>query len=411
MGRTRRAVARTVSAAVLVGSAGAAAGALHSALNAVLLRRPLADPPPAGEAVSVLLPVRDEADDVVGCLEAVLASTGVPEMEVLVLDDGSTDGTGALARSVAARDARVRVLDGDPPPPGWLGKPHALHRLGGLATGTALVTVDADVRVAPTALAASVDLLRRHGLALVSPYPRQVAVGPAERLVQPLLQWSWLTLLPLRVAERSPRPSLGAANGQLMALDAAVLARAGGFAAARSAVLDDLALLRAVKAVGGRGGVADGTALASCRMYRSWEDLREGYSKSLWSAVGGPAGCAALVAAGSLVWLLPPVAALAGSRTGAVGYAAAVAGRAVCARRTGGRAWPDALAHPVSVALAGHLAVRSVRGRAGGTLAWKGRALPGARRAGGRAERAGPVGSAYPGRTAAHGAARRREQP
>ena len=403
-------LARAARVVVGLGSVAAAAGALHSAVNAVLLRRPLEAPPPVDEAVSVLLPVRDEAEDVVACLGAVLASTGVPDLEVLVLDDGSTDGTGALARSVAAGDARVRVVDGVPPPPGWLGKPHALHRLGALATGSVLVTVDADVRLGPTALAAGVDLLRRHDLALVSPYPRQLALGPAERLVQPLLQWSWLTLLPLRAAERSPRPSLGAANGQLMVLDAALLARAGGFAAARSAVLDDLALLRAVKAAGGRGGVADGTALATCRMYRSWEDLREGYAKSLWSAVGGPLGCAALVAAGAVVWVLPPLAALTGSRVGAAGYAAAVAGRVVCARRTGGRAWPDALAHPVSVVVLGRLAVRSVRGRAAGTLAWKGRALPA-----GRAEPpSGPAGRgrpAYPGRTAAHRVARRRGEP
>lgn len=399
-------------AAVLVGSVAAAGGALHCAVNAVLLRRPLADPPPVAEAVSVLLPVRDEAEHVVACLEAVLACTGVPGLEVLVLDDGSTDATAALARAVAARDPRVRVMAGSPPPPGWLGKPHALHQLGAVATGSVLVTLDADVRLAPAALAAGVDLLRRHGLALVSPYPRQEAVSAAERLVQPLLQWSWLTLLPLRLAETSPRPSLGAANGQLMVLDAAVLERTGGFAAVASAVLDDVALLRAVKAAGGRGGVADGTTLATCRMYRSWEEVREGYSKSLWSAAGSPAGAVALVAALALVWLLPPAAALAGSRVGAAGYAAAVVGRVVCALRTGGRPWPDPAAHPVSVALLAHLVVRSARRRARGALVWKGRLLPGAPagqgsgRGGGVAPRARRVAPAYPGRTAPHEAAR-----
>ncbi len=350
--------------------------AIHTAVNAALLRRPLAVPPPSAERVSALLPVRDEAHQVGGCLAALLSSTAVPDLEVLVLDDGSRDGTAEAARRAAAGDPRVRVLAGAPLPPGWLGKPHALSQLAAAATGTALVCLDADVRLAPHALAGSVDLLRRHHLDLVSPYPRQLAVTPAERLVQPLLQWSWLATLPLRLAERSPRPSLSAANGQLTALDAAALARAGGFAAVRAEVLDDVALVRAVKAAGGRGGVADGTSLATCRMYDGWPALRDGYAKSLWSATGSPAAAAGLVAALGAVFVVPPAAALLGSRAGAVGWAAAVASRVVAARRTGGRAWPDALAHPASVAVLGWLVGRSWWLRQRGGLAWKGRALP-----------------------------------
>ncbi len=361
--------------AVRAGSTGAVVLALHTAVNAALLRRPLAAPSAVAERVSVLLPVRDEAGHVGACLRAVLASTGVPDLEVLVLDDGSTDGTAAEVREVADDDARVRLLTGAPLPPGWLGKPHALHQLAAAATGAVLVCLDADVRLAPHALAASVDLLRRHRLDLVSPYPRQLAVTPAERLVQPLLQWSWLATLPLRLAECSPRPSLSAANGQLMALDADALERAGGFAVVRAEVLDDVALVRAVKAAGGRGGVADGTDLATCRMYDGWPAVRDGYAKSLWSATGSPAGAAALVAAMGLVFVVPPLAALGGSPAGLVGWAAAVASRVVAARRTGGRAWPDALAHPASVVVLASLVVRSVRLRRTGGLAWKGRAL------------------------------------
>ncbi|MGQ7295595.1 glycosyltransferase [Quadrisphaera sp. KR29] len=368
--------------AVQAASAAAVLLAAHTAVNAALLRRPAGAPPPVAERVSVLLPVRDEAHQVGGALAAVLASTGVPDLEVLVLDDGSADGTAAAARDAAAGDPRVQVLAGAPLAAGWLGKPHALAQLAHAATGSVLVCLDADVRLAPRGLAATVDLLRRHGLALVSPYPRQVAVTPAERLVQPLLQWSWLATLPLRLAERSPRPSLSAANGQLMALDAAALERAGGFAAVRAEVLDDVALVRAVKAAGGRGGVADGTALATCRMYDGWPALRDGYAKSLWSATGSPAGAAALVAALAAVFVLPPAAALtglggrAGRWAGLAGCAAGVASRAVAARRTGGRAWPDALAHPVSVGVLCALVVRSWRLRRTGGLAWKGRALP-----------------------------------
>ena len=227
-------------------------------------------------------------------------------------------------------------------PPGWLGKPWACAQLAAATDADVLVFVDADVRLAPGAVPAAVALLLAAGLDVVCPFPRQLAVTPAERLVQPLLQWSWLTTLPLRLAERSPRPSLTAACGQFLVVRRAALERAGGFAAVRAAVFDDLALVRAVKASGGRGGVVDGTALATCRMYASWPELRDGYGKSLWAAFGSPPAAVAVLAGLTLVYVVPPIAALRGSRAGLAGYLAAVASRVVAARATGGRAWPDA---------------------------------------------------------------------
>jgi len=363
---------------VAAASIGAAAATAHTAVNATLLRRPRPDPPPAPVPVSVLLPVRDEAHRVETCLRALLAQTGVGRLEILVLDDGSADGTAEVVRRVAAGDERVAVLAGRPLPPGWLGKPHACQQLAEVADpGSAvLVFVDADVVLAPHAVAATVDLLDAAGLDLVSPYPRQLAGSAAERLVQPLLQWSWLTFLPLRLAERPGHPSLSAANGQLLAVRRSAYRRAGGHAAVRTEVLDDVALLRAVKRAGGRGGIADGTGLASCRMYTGWPDLRDGYTKSLWSAFGSPAGAAGVVGLLAALYVLPAVAAAGRGKIGLLGYAAGVTGRVLAARRTGGRAWPDALAHPGSVVALGWLTARSWRRRWAGTLSWKGRGIP-----------------------------------
>lgn len=368
---TARAAARTL---VRVGTLAAAAVTAHSAVNLALLRRPDDAPAPVRERVSVLVPARDEERHVGGLLADLRGQTGVADLEVLVLDDASTDGTRAVLDRAAALDARLRVLAGTGPRAGWLGKAAACDRLAAEATGDVLLFVDADVRLAPHALAATVGLLRTQGLDLVSPYPRQVAVTPAERLVQPLLQWSWASLLPLRLAERTPRPSLSAANGQLLAVDAAAYRRAGGHAAIRAEVLDDVALVRRVKAAGGRGGIADGTRLATCRMYDDRADLVEGWSKSLWSATGHPVGAAALVTAAAVTYVLPAAAALRGSRWGAAGYAAAVIGRALVAHRTGGRVL-DAWSHPASITAWSLLVVRSWRGRRAGSLTWKGRGL------------------------------------
>ncbi|MGY1691803.1 glycosyltransferase [Geodermatophilus sp. SYSU D01105] len=356
----------------------AVAGALHAALNAALLRRPPSSPPPVRRPVTVVLPVRDEEAQVGGCLAAVLAQQGVPDLRVVVVDDGSTDGTAAVVRSVP--DPRVRLVPAPEPPPGWLGKPHACA--AGAASDEAagdgvLVFLDADVRLFPDAVASAVALLDAAGLDLVSPWPRPVTGTAAERLVQPLGPWLWMATLPVRLAERSPRPSLAAANGQFLVLRRTAYERAGGHGAVRGEVIEDVALARAVRRTGGRTAPVDGSRLAACRMYEGWSALRAGYAKSLWASVGGSPVASAAAAAGlTAVAVLPALAALRGSRAGLLGYAAGVAGRAVSAAVTGSRVWPDSLAHPVSVLLFDALMASSLAARRRGTLAWRGRRLP-----------------------------------
>jgi hypothetical protein len=369
----------TVAAASLA----ACAATAHTAYNLRVLRTPSTTPPPVAERVSVLVPARDEAGRITPCITALLASVGVPDLEVLVLDDGSTDGTAEVVRAAAAGDPRVRVLDGGrgPLPRGWLGKPWACARLAEEASGSVLVFLDADVELAPHGIAATVALLRGAGLAAVSPYPHQQAHGVLPRLVQPLLQWSWATTLPLRLAETSPRESLVAANGQLLAVDAEDYRAAGGHAAVRDLVLEDIGLLRALKRAGRRGVAADGTDVASCRMYDSAGELVDGYAKSLWSAFGSPAGSAAVVGGLSFLYVVPALAGVAARdpRTrawGTLGYAAGVTGRALVAHRTRTPVVPDALAHPVSVLAFGALVAESWRRKRTGRLGWRGRRIP-----------------------------------
>ena len=331
--------------------------AVHTIVNARLLRQPGA---PGTLSASLLLPVRDEAGRVEACLAGLLRQGA---REILVLDDGSTDATADLVRSTPG----VTLIQGRELAPGWLGKPHACQQLADAATGEVLVFVDADVVLEPGALAATVGILERTGLDLVSPYPRQDAPGPT-RLVQPLLQWSWLTFLPLRLAERPGRPSLAAANGQLLAVRRAAYDRAGGHGAVRHDVVEDVALLRAVKRAGGTGGVVDGTLLATTRMYDGWAELVAGYGKSLHTT--GPVPPVLL----TVLYVVPAVAALRGSRAGQVAYAAGVVSRVVSARRTGGTVL-DAVAHPLSVAILVTLTVRSHLAARRGTLTWKGRAV------------------------------------
>ncbi len=308
----------------------------HTVVNAGRwLRRPADRPVEVTEPVAVLLPLRDEAD------RALLASGECP---------GCVSWCSTTARATApprwsARsspdDPRVTLLTGVNPPPGWLGKPHACWQLATRVEEpvTALVFVDADVVLEPYAVAVAVTELRAAGATLLSPYPRIVVRTMADRLVQPLLQWLWLTFLPLRAMERSPRPSLAAAGGQFLVVDRAGYLRAGGHAAVADRVLEDIELARAVKRAGGRIALADGSRLASCRMYEDWPQLRDGYTKSLWASFGHPGAAAVVLTVVLALYTAPPLVAgaalLAGAPTVAriaVGaYLAGVAGRVVSA--------------------------------------------------------------------------------
>ena len=360
----------------LVGALAATALTAHTAVNLRRLRRLPPDPHPVAERVSVLVPARNEAHRIGATIETLLAQQRLDDLEVLVLDDGSQDGTAQVVSQVAGGDDRLRVLSGAELPAGWLGKPHACHQLSQAATGSVLCFVDADVTFAPVAIASAVRLLRSSRLDAVSPYPRQLADGLGPRLVQPLIEWSWLTTLPLGVAERSPRPSLVAATGQFFVVDAETYHRAGGHRAVATEVLDDVGLLRAVKRTGGRGVAVDGSRLATCRMYDTWGELHEGYTKSLWSAFGSPVGSVGVVGVLTLAYVAPPLAAvLTGSRAGWLGYAAGVLGRTMVARATRQPVLPDVLAHPVSITVFALLVAESWRHRRRGALTWKGRPI------------------------------------
>jgi hypothetical protein len=234
--------------------------------------------------------------------------------------------------------------------------------------------------LAPGAVAAAVALLRRTGVTLLSPYPRITGAG---RLVQPLLQWSWLTFLPLRAMERSPRPSLAAAGGQWLVVDRPGYQRSGGHAAVRGEILEDIGLARAVKRTGGRIALADGSRFATCRMYATWPELTAGYAKSLWASFGSGPAAGAVVVLLLFLYASPPLttAALAvtgcpeGAAIAAVAYLLGVTGRAVAARATGGRAWPDALAHPAAIVVFAYLVARSFRLHHRNLLTWRGRPL------------------------------------
>ena len=256
------------------GSALAVAGLVHAADNLRSLHRPEPPMQPIADPVAVLIPARDEAHRVGATVTAALAQRDVPHLQVVVLDDASTDGTSTAAAQAGDGDDRFRIIRGDgDPPTGWLGKPYACQRLADAVTAPILVFLDADVVLQPEAVAAAVAALRTDGASFGSVWPRQLADGLLPRLIQPLQQWSWATTLPLRLAEQPGRPSLAAANGQFLVVTRSGYDRIGGHAAVADCVLEDIELARAAKRAGLRAGLWDGSTSARCRMYADAGEL------------------------------------------------------------------------------------------------------------------------------------------
>lgn len=364
----------------------AALGAGVALYNRFTVPRLANTPTTVIEPVTVCVPARDEAHRLPRLIADLRAQVGIPRMAVRILDDGSTDGTSAAAHAAIDGDPRFTVLRSESDPdPGWTGKAAACVRLAEGVTTPVLIFLDADVRLAPMALAASVGALRRSGVALVSPWPHQLAGSAAEAVVQPLLCWSWASTLPINAADRSLRPSTAVACGQFLVFDNAAYRAVGGHAAVAGSVTEDLEIARTLRRAGHYTALAAAGPLARTRMYQGAGELDAGYTRWLWSAYDGTiTGGAAVGALAALAYWLPPAAAVLGSgpvrRTGLLGYLAAVAGRLLArSTETGGplrhRDVLAALAHPLSVGAYLLLWARSHSARRRGTVRWKGRPL------------------------------------
>jgi isopentenyl-diphosphate delta-isomerase type 1 len=360
------------AAAVILTAAGAV-----TLLNLATARRLDRSPVPARRPrVSVLVPARDEARHIGAALDA-LTRTSYAELEILVLDDGSSDATAEIAGERAAADPRVRLIRGEPTPPGWLGKPWACRQLAAAAAGEVLIFCDADVRAGEHAVRNTVATLDAAGAGVLTALPRQLTPHWWDAALVPLLtQLPVLWLLPLRLVERLRSPALAMGNGQWLAYTREAYDRAGGHAVARDRVLEDVALARTAKARGERLVVALAPRDLAVHMYATRAEMREGFRKNLHALLGGRTTGVVLAIP---LWALGTVIPLAGPLLfGRAGWL--LAGALAALRLAGSLALRhplrSLLLHPVGAVMAPLAALDSARAARAGTATWKGRALP-----------------------------------
>ncbi len=256
-------------------------------INLLFYRRP---PTPAGlsiEKVSILIPARNEKDNIKQAIRAALDSKGV-EVEVVVLDDASTDDTAAIVQRLAAEDSRVRLIQGKPLPAGWMGKNFACVQLAEAATGHWLLFQDADVHLSQDAVARLAGHAQSRDIDLLSGVPQQITRSLGERLIIPLINLVLLGYLPMIGVRLTRHPMFAAGVGQFMLARKEAYQAVGGHGAVRGTIQDGVALPRAFRGKGYFSDLADLTGLVFCRMYENFQQVWQGFAKNAHEGMGSP---------------------------------------------------------------------------------------------------------------------------
>ncbi len=255
--------------------------------NLFFYRRTLEPAAQVDKAVSVLIPARNEEKSIGRAIKSVLESRDV-DFELIVLDDDSEDNTASIVRESAERDSRVRLISGQPLPAGWCGKQHACAQLARAAKHPYLVFLDADVRLAPSALRRMVAFMDRSGVDLASGVPFQETRTFLERLLIPLIHFVLLGFLPMIGMRRSRHPAYSAGCGQLFIARRESYERMGGHEAVKRSLHDGITLPRAFRLHGMSTDLFDATDLASCRMYHSASGVWHGLAKNAHEGLAAP---------------------------------------------------------------------------------------------------------------------------
>jgi chlorobactene glucosyltransferase len=235
--------------------------------------------------VSILVPARNEERNIARCVRSLIAQD-YAQREIIVLDDHSTDGTAGELAQLRREHPEVQVIQGEALPHGWLGKNWACAQLVRRATGEWLLFTDADTEHAPHTLAAAMNAAQERHAALLTLWPRQVAVTWSEKLLLPWLHLLLLGFLPLILVNRWRHPSLAAACGQFLLWRREAYEHTGGHEAVRASIVEDVVLARRVIAAGQKLVNADGTRAVQTRMYQSFRELWEGFTKNLYTGFG-----------------------------------------------------------------------------------------------------------------------------
>jgi len=260
---------------------------LHNQYHLDIIVEPT--PPPSNPPlISICIPARNEERNILQCVEAVL-SQEYQNIEVIVLDDRSTDSTPRLLADIASQDSRLHPINGSELPVGWAGKPHALYQASASARGEWLCFIDADTFLAPEALSACYNKTLETKADMFTIMTFQIMGSFWEKTVMPLVMTALsVGFSPRKVNDPATKDAI--ANGQFILIKRSVYDAIGGHESVKDQIVEDKAISEQVKWNGYHLVVADGMKVAKTRMYTSLPEMWEGWTKNIYLGLREQAG-------------------------------------------------------------------------------------------------------------------------
>lgn len=236
------------------------------------------------DLISVLIPARNEENNIACLLDALQKFNN--NIEILVCNDHSTDNTEEIISRYQTTDQRIRLIESEVLPKGWLGKNHACYQLAKQASGKYLLFVDADVVISGNIIADAVSYAKKHKLGLLSVFPKQVLLTIGEKKSVPLMNYILLTLLPLVFVRFSPFKSHTAANGQFILFESKTYFELEPHKQFKNSAVEDISISKFYKRQKIKIACLIGEERIQCRMYNSYKDALNGFSKNIFMFFG-----------------------------------------------------------------------------------------------------------------------------
>lgn len=231
--------------------------------------------------LSVLIPARNEADRIARCIND-LTNQSYPNLEIIVLNDNSTDETAAIVEEISKKDKRIRLVNGKPlPSDGWIGKHWACCQLVEEAKGDLILFIDADTSLKSGVLKITISELIDKSVDLLTLNPRRIAKCWTEKVLYPFIDWATFCFLPMGLAHSMAKPYLSATFGQFMLFKKVAYESIGGHEAVRNNILDDMELGRMILRNGLRWRLLDGRKYVEAQAYNSNIATISGISRNI----------------------------------------------------------------------------------------------------------------------------------
>lgn len=324
--------------------------------------------------ISICIPARNEEKNIGILLQNLLNIDQENILEILVLDDASTDSTKDIIYSFSDIYPKIKYIEGKELPSNWLGKNWACHQLASYAKGDFICFLDADVSVSDHLFSSCKERFKDN-ISLLSLFPEQEMKTIGERVIVPLMHFLLLNLLPLRLVKNSINPSFSAANGQCMFFKRSIYLQYQFHQLVKSNVLDDVTIMKIIKQNGLKGEVLLGNNLIFCRMYHSLKEGVNGFSKNIFNGFGNNIlGFSLYFLLVCMLWI-PFFLYWKSSFVSIIAIIMIVLSRVLISLMSNQNVYLNLILHPIQIVFYQYIAFRSVIGFYNNSTTWKGRKI------------------------------------